>query len=68
MKTVVIGSTKPNAGKTSVIVGMAKGLNKSFGYLKPLGDRLIYRKKRIWDYDNIECTGVRGHSWLMAHY
>jgi BioD-like phosphotransacetylase family protein len=81
MKTVVIGSTKPNAGKTSIIVGMAKGLNKSFGYLKPLGDRLIYRKKRIWDYDTALMTNIFGltdapedmsigfaHSKLMYSY
>ena len=60
MKTVVIGSTKPNAGKTSIIVGMARGLNRSFGYLKPLGDRLIYRKKRTWDYDTALMTNIFG--------
>lgn len=60
MKTVVIGSTKPNAGKTSIIVGLAKGLNESFGYLKPFGDRLIYRKKRTWDYDTALMTNIFG--------
>ncbi len=60
MKTVVVGSTKPNAGKTSIIVGLAKGLNKSFGYLKPFGDRLIYRKKRTWDYDTALMTNIFG--------
>ncbi len=60
MKTVVVGSTKPNAGKTSIIVGLAKGLNKPFGYLKPFGDRLIYRKKRTWDYDTALITNIFG--------
>ncbi len=58
MKTVVIGSTKPNAGKTSIIVGLAKGLDRPFGYLKPFGDRLIYRKKRTWDYDTALMTNI----------
>ncbi len=51
MRTLVIGSTDGNAGKTSIVIGLAKALGKSFGYMKPLGDRLVYRKKRIWDYD-----------------
>jgi len=60
MKTIVIGSTKPNAGKTSIIIGIARGLNKPFGYLKPFGDRLIYRKKRTWDYDTALITNIFG--------
>jgi hypothetical protein len=34
------------------MVGLAKALNKKIGYLKPFGDRLIYNKKRLWDYDS----------------
>jgi len=52
MKKLVFGSTKPNAGKTSLIVGIAKALGKTVGYAKPLGDRLLYKKKRQWDYDS----------------
>lgn len=52
MKKLVFASTKPNAGKTSLIVGIAKSLGKSVGYAKPLGDRLLYKKKRQWDYDS----------------
>jgi BioD-like phosphotransacetylase family protein len=52
MKKLVFASTKPNAGKTSLIVGLAKALGKSVGYAKPLGDRLLYKKKRQWDYDS----------------
>jgi len=48
---VVIASTRKNAGKTSVIVGLTKALEKKIGYLKPFGDRLYYRKKRLWDHD-----------------
>ena len=51
MKTIVVASTCENAGKTSIIVGMAKNLQKEFGYIKPFGDRLLYLKKRLWDYD-----------------
>jgi BioD-like phosphotransacetylase family protein len=52
MDTLIIGSTRKNAGKTSVIIGLAQAKGGRFGYVKPLGDRLFYRKKRLWDYDS----------------
>ena len=52
MDSLVVASTDKDSGKTSVIIGLAKILNKKFGYLKPFGDRLYYRKKRLWDYDS----------------
>jgi hypothetical protein len=51
MKNLVIGSMDANAGKTCTAIGIARALGKSFGYIKPLGDKLVYRKKRLWDYD-----------------
>ena len=60
MNKIVIASTRENAGKTSVILGMAKALGKNCGYIKPLGDRLLYRKKRLWDYDSALATDVLG--------
>lgn len=51
MNKFIIASLRKSAGKTSIIVGLAKALGKSFGYMKPFGDRLLYRKKRLWDYD-----------------
>jgi uncharacterized protein len=60
MKNLIIGSVSAEAGKTSLIVGLAKALNKNFGYLKPFGDRLIYRKKRLWDYDAALVTNIFG--------
>ncbi len=52
MYRLVVTSMHPNAGKTSIIIGLAKALNKKIGYIKPFGDRLLYRKKRLWDYDS----------------
>ena len=52
MNKIIIASLRKNAGKTTVMVGMARALNKKIGYLKPFGDRLIYNKKRLWDYDS----------------
>ena len=50
MKNIIIGSVDENAGKTSLIVGLGRAISgKKFGYLKPFGDRLLYRKKRLWD-------------------
>ncbi len=51
MKSLIVASTREDAGKTSLIIGLAKALKKRFGYAKPLGDRFLYRKKRLWDYD-----------------
>jgi uncharacterized protein len=60
MKNIIIGSVSEDAGKTSFIVGLARVINKKFGYLKPFGDRLIYRKKRLWDYDGALLTNIFG--------
>ena len=60
MKTIVVGSTHKSAGKTSLIVGLAKVVGGPCGYMKPLGDRLLYRKKRLWDYDAALITSVFG--------
>jgi len=52
MKKIVVSSMRSNAGKTSIIAGIISLMkDKKFAYAKPLGDRLIYRKKRSWDYD-----------------
>ena len=51
MKRLVIASAGKSAGKTSLIVGLAKSLGRKIGYMKPYGERLIYFKKRLWDYD-----------------
>lgn len=51
MKSLIVASTREDAGKTSLIIGVATALKKRFGYTKPLGDRFLYRKKRLWDYD-----------------
>ncbi|MEN6375360.1 MAG: AAA family ATPase [Smithella sp.] len=51
MDKFVITSMRQSAGKTSLIIGLAKALNKKIGYLKPFGARLLYKRKRLWDYD-----------------
>jgi hypothetical protein len=58
MNTLVITSTRENAGKTSLIVGLSRVLSGSAGYLKPFGDRLQYREKRLWDYDSALCASL----------
>ena len=60
MNSIIIGSVNEDAGKTSFIVGLAKAMNQKFSYLKPFGDRLIYRKKRLWDYDSALITNIFG--------
>jgi len=51
METFIIASLSAGSGKTSIIVGLADTLGKRIGYMKPFGDRFIYSKKRLWDYD-----------------
>ncbi len=60
MDKLLIASLGKGAGKTSVIVGLAKALQKPFGYMKPLGDRMIHREKKIWDYDVDLVLGLFG--------
>jgi BioD-like phosphotransacetylase family protein len=60
MKKLIVGSINKSAGKTSFIVGLGKALGKSVGYMKPFGDRLLYKKKRLWDYDSALVTDVFG--------
>jgi len=60
MDRIIMTSMNRGAGKTSLIIGLAKSLKKSFGYLKPLGDRMIYREKKMWDYDADLVTRIFG--------
>ncbi|HOX94702.1 MAG TPA: AAA family ATPase, partial [Syntrophales bacterium] len=60
MKKLIVASVHENAGKTSIIVGLCKVLNRKFGYLKPFGYRILYRKKRLWDYDAALMTNLFG--------
>jgi BioD-like phosphotransacetylase family protein len=60
MDKVIIGSMRKSAGKTSIIVGIAGALKKKMAYLKPFGERLLYRKKRLWDYDSALITHIFG--------
>ena len=60
MKRLVIASIRKSAGKTSVSLGLTKATAKNVAYMKPLGDRLLYRKKRLWDHDAALVTKVFG--------
>ena len=60
MRKFVVTSLRQSAGKTSMIIGIAKALNRSIGYIKPLGERFLYRKKRLWDYDAALVTNIFG--------
>lgn len=60
MAHIVFASTTKSAGKTGLAVGLARALDKNLGYIKPLGDRLLYRKKRLWDYDAAVVTEAMG--------
>ena len=51
MNTLIVASLRSSTGKTNFIVGLTEALQKKIGYMKPFGDRLLYSKKRLWDYD-----------------
>ncbi len=58
MTTLIVASLRSSTGKTNVIVGLNEVLQKKAGYMKPFGDRLLYSKKRLWDYDAALMTGL----------
>ena len=60
MVKLIIASLRAHAGKTSIIAGLANVLDKPFGYMKPFGDRSLYRKKRLWDQDAALMTHLFG--------
>lgn len=60
MDTIVVTSLRQSAGKTSIIIGITKALNRKIGYIKPFGERFLYRKKRLWDYDAALITNIFG--------
>jgi len=62
MRRLVVASMREGAGKTSLIVGLGEVADGAFGYLKPFGDRLLYKKKRLWDYDSALVGSVFGLS------
>jgi len=70
MKKIVVSSMRSNAGKTSIIAGIVSLVkDKKFAYAKPLGDRLIYRKKRSWDYDaSLMVNLLERKGDLESHY
>lgn len=51
MRKILVASIREGAGKTSLIIGIAASAKFKYGFLKPFGDRLVYRRKKNWDYD-----------------
>ncbi len=51
MKNLIISSTEEDAGKTTIGLGLALKKDIPLNYFKPFGDRPIYKKKRLIDYD-----------------
>lgn len=73
MDRLVVTSMRQGAGKTSVIIGLARAFNKNTGYMKPFGERLIYKKKQLWDYDaaliaNIFEMDVQGENMSLGFH
>ncbi len=51
MKNIIISSTEKDAGKTTIGLAIALSTDRSLNFFKPFGDRPIYKKKRLIDYD-----------------
>jgi BioD-like phosphotransacetylase family protein len=60
MEKVIIASVRKSAGKTSAIVGITAAAKKKIAYAKPFGERMLYRKKRLWDYDSSLISALFG--------
>jgi BioD-like phosphotransacetylase family protein len=60
MEKVIIASMRKSAGKTSTIVGITAAAKKKIAYAKPFGERMLYRKKRLWDYDSSLISALFG--------
>jgi len=60
MKKILIASTREGAGKTSIIAGITSAVKKKYAYIKPLGDRLVYRRKKNVDHDAIVLLKLLG--------
>jgi len=58
MKKLVVASAREDAGKTTSIIGLGKRMGGKMGYMKPFGDRLYYKKKRLWDYDSVSIARI----------
>lgn len=60
MKKILIASTREGAGKTSIIAGISAAVQKKYGYIKPLGDRLVYKRKKNVDHDAMVLLKILG--------
>ena len=58
MKKLVVTSAREDAGKTTSIIGLGKRMGGKMGYMKPFGDKLYYKKKRLWDYDSVSIARI----------
>jgi len=58
MKKLIVASNRPDAGKTSLIAGIASNISAKIGYVKPFGDRLHYQDKVLWDNDSELMTNL----------
>ncbi len=52
MKNLLISSTKKNAGKTALGLGICLNLEGKKGYFKPLSDKIVVKEDRIYDEDS----------------
>jgi BioD-like phosphotransacetylase family protein len=60
MKRILMASASEGAGKTSVMAGIIAAAQKRFGYIKPLGDRLVYKRKKNVDHDSLVLLSILG--------
>ncbi len=51
MKKLIVTSTRTYGGKTAIGMGIALNSGRKVGYLKPVGDRPVYEKKKLIDLD-----------------
>lgn len=51
MKNIIISSLDEKSGKTVVAYAIAKLAKRKIAYMKPIGNNVIYKDKKVLDYD-----------------
>ena len=62
MKNILISALDENSGKTVAAYAIASASGKRFGYMKPMGNNVLYRDKKVIDQDAVLFSSITGAS------
>ena len=61
MKNILIAALDEKSGKSVIAYAIAALSGKRFGYMKPMGNNVIYREKKVMDQDAILFSSLMGN-------